>query len=68
MKWILQEAPDEEVFPYVVETLSDKQQVVPYTEERFSTWNQALARARLLNENGFNVRVLRELAFCVNEE
>jgi hypothetical protein len=30
-------------FRILVETLSDKQQVVPYAEERFSTWNQALA-------------------------
>lgn len=52
--------------PYNVEYLDDNQQVIPFATESYGDLDTALARAKFVNENGTNVRVSLEIAFCIN--
>lgn len=66
MNWKLTTKPA--YFPWIIQFLDDSQQVIHYASESFSTKDAAMARAKALNEDGNNVVVYFEIAYCENHE
>ena len=63
-KWKLTKHADDR-FSFLVQYLDEEQEVIPFKEEAYQTFAQALARAEFMNTfDGRNVRVIQELAFC----
>ena len=68
IKWKFRKATKNELFPYIVERLDDKSQTMPYMTECFSTLAEATAVAKFHVKNGYNIRLYKELGYCVNME
>lgn len=66
-----EEADDYKQFPFVVMLVNqgDRPTNIYFAPERFATKDQAVARAKFLNDAGHhNVIVFEELAFCIRKE